>query len=79
MECGLKWPLVNSQSVTELNKHELSELIPVKVGFWFDKISSHHLLAHSVTKIIFNFFRTYGLPYVITLLQCHIYVYNDVD
>ena len=77
MECGLKWPLVNSQSVTELNKHELSELIPVKVGFWLDKISSHHLLAHSVTKIIFNFFRTYGLRYY--AIELPICVYNDVD
>jgi len=40
-----------------------------------DKILSLHSLAHSA-KINFNFFRTYGLHYVINF---PIYVYNDVD
>ena len=41
-----------------------------------DKILSLHSLAHSATKITFNFFRTYGLRYVIAIT---IYVYSDVD
>jgi len=33
-----------------------------------DKISSVHSLAHSATKIIFNFFQTYQLRHVIELI-----------
>jgi len=44
-----------------------------KAAYGLDKILCLHSLAHSATKIIYNFFGTYGLRYVITLLQCPIY------